>query len=76
MDTNEHESKLIHGELVYAIVGCAIEVLNALGHGLNEKPYENALTVEFGLHRESLTTSKPASMSLTKVDRLASIFPT
>ena len=49
MDANEHESKLIHGELVYAIVGCAIEVLNELGHGLNEKPYENALTVEFGL---------------------------
>jgi GxxExxY protein len=49
MDTNEHESKLIHGELVYAIVGCAIEVLNELGHDLNEKPYENALTVEFGL---------------------------
>jgi hypothetical protein len=39
MDTNEHESELIHGELVYAIVGCAIEVLNELGHGLNEKPY-------------------------------------
>lgn len=49
MNTNEHESKLIHGELVYAIVGCAIEVLNSLGHGLNEKPYENALVVEFGL---------------------------
>ena len=48
MDTNEHESKLIHGEFVDAIVGCAIEVLNELGHGLNEKPYENALTVEFG----------------------------
>jgi GxxExxY protein len=30
-------------------VGCAIEVLNGLGHGLNEKPYENAHTVEFGL---------------------------
>ena len=49
MDTNGHESKLIHRELVFAIVGCAIEVLNGLGHGLNEKPYENALTVEFGL---------------------------
>jgi GxxExxY protein len=30
-------------------VGAAIEVLNELGHGLNEKPYENALVVEFGL---------------------------
>ena len=26
-----------------------MEVLNGLGAGLNEKPYENALVVEFGL---------------------------
>jgi GxxExxY protein len=32
-----------------AILGCAFEVLNELGHGLLEKPYENALVVEFGL---------------------------
>jgi GxxExxY protein len=34
---------------VFQIVGCAMEVLNTLGHGLLEKPYENALVVEFGL---------------------------
>jgi|SRR5579859_3766225 len=32
-----------------AIIGCAFEVLNGLGHGMNEKCYENALTVEFRL---------------------------
>jgi GxxExxY protein len=32
-----------------AIIGSAFEVLNELGHGLLEKPYENALVVEFGL---------------------------
>ena len=26
-----------------------MEVINELGHGLIEKPYENALVVEFGL---------------------------
>lgn len=31
------------------IIGCAIEVINHLGHGFVEKPYENALCVEFGL---------------------------
>jgi GxxExxY protein len=31
------------------IIGCAMEVLNILGHGLLEKPYENALVVEFGI---------------------------
>jgi GxxExxY protein len=36
---------------VFQIVGSAIEVLNALGHGLVEKPYENALVVEFRLRR-------------------------
>jgi GxxExxY protein len=52
MDTNGHESKKwIEGELVYQIVGCALEVLNELGHGLHEKPYENALTIELSLKR-------------------------
>jgi GxxExxY protein len=47
MHTND--DKLLFREEVFRIVGCAIEVLNALGHGLIEKPYENALVVEFGL---------------------------
>lgn len=47
MDTNEH--KLLFKEEVFQVVGCAMEVLNTLGHGLLEKPYENALVVEFGL---------------------------
>jgi GxxExxY protein len=34
-----------------AILNCAFEVLNELGHGLHEKPYENALCVEFGLRK-------------------------
>jgi len=34
-------------EETHAIIGCAFEVLNGLGHGLNEKCYENALVVEF-----------------------------
>ena len=34
---------------VHDIVGCAFEVLNELGCGLLEKPYENALCIEFRL---------------------------
>lgn len=30
----------------YQIMGCAMTVLNTLGHGFNEKVYENALAVE------------------------------
>lgn len=33
------------------IISCAFEVLNTLGHGLLEKPYENSLCVEFGMRR-------------------------
>ena len=41
MDTND--DRLLLKEEVFRILGCAIEVLNTLGHGLVEKPYENAL---------------------------------
>jgi GxxExxY protein len=34
-------------DLVYQVVGCAMEVINELGHGLREKTYEKALIVEF-----------------------------
>jgi GxxExxY protein len=47
MDTNKHE--LVFKNEVFQVVGCAIEVLNTLGHGFTEKPYEEALIVEFGL---------------------------
>jgi GxxExxY protein len=46
MNANE---ELLLKEEVYKVVGCAMEVLNGIGHGLHEKPYENALVVEFGL---------------------------
>jgi GxxExxY protein len=45
---NANDKLLLKNE-VFQIVGCAMEVLNGLGHGLHEKPYENALVVEFGL---------------------------
>jgi GxxExxY protein len=47
MNTNRRE--LVLQKEVYAIVGCAIEVLNVRGHGLHEKIYENCLCVEFRL---------------------------
>jgi GxxExxY protein len=54
MDTNSHE--LLLKDEVYAVVGCALEVLNGLGHGLHEKPYENALVVE--LRRQGIPFSQ------------------
>ena len=45
MNTNKHEFK--NNDLVYQVFGCAMEVINELGHGLREKTYEKALIVEF-----------------------------
>ena len=52
MNTNEHE--LFLKEEVFDVVGGAMEVLNELGYGLLEKPYENALVVELGLKNISV----------------------
>lgn len=43
------QTDLLLKDEVHRVVGCAMEVLNVLGHGLLEKPYENALVVEFEL---------------------------
>jgi GxxExxY protein len=51
MDANKRE--LLLQKEVYAVVGCAIEVLNIRGHGLHEKIYENCLCVEFRLRNIS-----------------------
>ena len=53
MNTDGHRSDGPETALTYEIIGSAMEVLNELGHGLNEKPYENALVVEFGLRKIS-----------------------
>ena len=48
MNTNEN-TRLLAKKEVFEIVGSAMAVLNELGHGFHEKPYENALIVEFRL---------------------------
>ena len=55
MDTNE---KLLLKDEVFQIVGAAIDVLNGVGHGFHEKPYENALVVEFR-HRSIAFKQQP-----------------
>ena len=44
------ESKLLLRAETEKIIGFAFEVLNELGHGLNEKIYENSLVVLFKLN--------------------------
>jgi len=72
MDTNE--GKLLFKDEVFQIIGCAIEVLNTLGHGIVEKPYENALVVEFGL-RQIPFKQQPAFDVLYKGQRAGAFVP-
>ena len=44
---NANKRELILKDEVYSVVSCSMEIINGLGHGLHEKPYENALVVEF-----------------------------
>ena len=41
--------ELIHKELPFKIIGCAMEVHKTLGVGFLESVYENALKIELGL---------------------------
>jgi GxxExxY protein len=57
MDTDERpdlrrggESKLLLNAETEKIIGFVFEILNDIGHGLNEKIYENSLTVLFKLN--------------------------
>lgn len=43
---SEMESKLLYDEITEKIIGAAFEVHNALGKGLTEKTYQNALVVK------------------------------
>ncbi len=72
VDTNN--DKVIYREKAYRIVGAAMEVLNELGPGLLEKPYENALVV-FS-YAEFRTPSKRVTQSSIRVQQLVSTSPT
>lgn len=56
MDTNRHEFQepLLHGSVVYSIVGAAWEVMKGLGPGVWEKPYERAMIVELRLREHHI----------------------
>jgi GxxExxY protein len=61
-------------EETHAIIGCAFEVLNELGHGLNEKCYENALVVEFRLRGISFSQQRQFEV-LYKKERVGLFIP-
>lgn len=68
MNTDKHGFNLPEGELTHAVIGAAFEVLNALGHGLHEKPYENALVVELGLRQLSIDQQRSFAVTYKTVE--------
>src|SRR3982751_2758805 len=75
MNTNGHQNReLLAKEEVFQIVSCAIEVLNTLGHGLVERPYENSLAIEFGLRGIRCQQQTPFDV-LYKGERVALYVP-
>lgn len=67
MDTN---IQLEEEHLVYRIIGCAMEVLNEIGHGLREKTYERSLCREFDLQGVSYSQQSvfPVEYKGEKID--------
>jgi GxxExxY protein len=52
------DGTILHQELTQDIIGAAFDVHNALGCGLLEKVYENALAHELGLRKHMVTPQK------------------
>ena len=72
MDSSGKE--LLFKNEVYQIVACAIEVLNTLGHGIVERPYENALVVEFRI-RQIPFRQQPVFDVLYKANKVGLFVP-
>ena len=41
------DEEFLFANETHELISCAFEVINGIGHGFHEKPYENALIVEF-----------------------------
>jgi GxxExxY protein len=82
MDTDQKQPDLQGGsntafllkQETHAIIGCAFEVLNELGHGLSEKCYENALMIEFRLRGISFSQQRQFEV-LYKNERVGLFVP-
>lgn len=60
MDTDK---EVLHKDLTKDIIGAAFDVHNALGCGLLEKVYENALAHELTLRKNTVTPQKEFQVS-------------
>lgn len=62
------QKELIHKELVYRVVGCAMKVHRELGYGFLEKVYENALM--YLLNKENIRARQQYPVSVLFEDKI------
>lgn len=58
MNADAHGFSGPNSQLTHEVIGSAFEVLNTLGNGLLEKPYENALLIELESRNVSVEQQK------------------
>jgi len=73
---NTNSEKLLVKDEVFQIVGCAIEVLNSLGHGLVEKAIRKCISRRVLAAENSFSAATFVRPSYIKDRRLVCSFPT
>jgi GxxExxY protein len=68
IDTDKHGLN----DITFKINGCAMDVLNSIGHGFQEKTYENALAV--ALKKRNLKFSQQANFSVMFENEIVGTF--
>ncbi len=63
MEGMSRERNLLYASLTHAIIGCAFEVCNDLGHGFLESVYENAMIIALEDAGISVESQKPIDVS-------------
>jgi GxxExxY protein len=71
---NSDKPEPIYKDESQQVVGCAMEVLNEIRHGFHEKPYENALTIEFRVRGIPFEQQKPFEI-LYKNEKVGDYIP-
>jgi GxxExxY protein len=68
INTDEHRLN----ELTFAVNGCAMDVLNKVGHGFHEKIYENAMAV--ALSKRNIDFSQQKQFKLEYEEQEIGVF--
>ena len=63
-------ANLVHQELSHSTIGAAMEVLNELKPGLDEKLYERALIIELLARGHKVDTQKPFDVYYKEKDQM------